>query len=145
MDVILASHRVRNEKVRFHVVTFDFFDDFVRAVLAFILDIEDRIDEVFALRDAEAILPLDACEYGAVLESSLAIQVELRSPPGCDAVLEFAPEGVEVISAMLGAKCREIRDLQVAGLLEIVVIGDDVRVLLSKDRGCGEYRKKRNH
>jgi len=56
-------------------VAFDFFEDLVRAVLVFILNIEDGIDEVFVLQKPEAILPAEAREYRAVVESSLAIQV----------------------------------------------------------------------
>jgi hypothetical protein len=139
MDVVLAGHRVRNEEVRFHVVTFALLEDLVRAILVFILDIKDRIDEVFVLQEAEAILPLDTREYGAVLEGCLPIQVELRGPPGGSAVLELHPEGVKVITAALGSKRGEILDLQVAGLLKVMVVGDDVRVLVSKRARRPEY------
>jgi hypothetical protein len=141
MDVVLASHRVRNKEIRFHVVAFAFLENLVRPVLVLILDIEDRIDEVFALQHPEAILPSETCEYRAVVKRGLAVQVEFRGPPGCCAVFELAPEGMEVIPASLRPKCGEIFDLQVAGLFEIVVISDKVRVLLRKGWGWSENRK----
>src|ERR1700674_1781443 len=134
MDVLLTSFRIRNEETRFQVVTFAFFEDLVRAVLVFILNIEDRIDEVFALQKTYAILPAEAREHGALVESSLAVQVDLRGPPGRCAVFELRPEGVEVVAASLGAIRREVLDLEVAGFLEIVIIGDEVRSLLGKGR-----------
>src|SRR5256885_10176140 len=110
MDVLLTSFRIRNEEARFYVETFAFFEDLVRAVLVFILNIEDRIDKVFALQKTEAILPAQAREQRAVVESSLAVQVELCRPPGGCAVFELGPEGVEAVAASLGAIRREILD-----------------------------------
>src|SRR6202140_1119655 len=134
MDVLLTSFRIRNDETRFQVVAFAFFEALVRAVLVFILNIEDRIDEVLALQKTKAILPAEAREHGAVLESSLAVQVALRGPPGSCAVFELRPEGVEVVAAPLGAIRREVLDLEVAGFFEIVIIGDKVRSLLGKGR-----------
>jgi len=119
-------------------VTFAFFEDLVGAVLVFIFNIKDGIDEVFALQKTEAILPPEAREQRAVVESGLAIQVELRGPPGGCAVFKLGPEGVEVVGASLGAIRREILDLEVAGFFEIVIIGDKVRSLLGKGRRRGE-------
>src|SRR5260370_35272080 len=126
MNVVFASHRVGNKEIRFHVVPFAFLENLVRPILVLILDIQDGIDEVFALQNSEAILPSETCEYRAVVERGLAVQVELRGPPGCRAVFEFAPEGMEVIPASLRRKCGEILDLRVAVLFEIVVISDKV-------------------
>jgi len=56
MDMFLRASAFETRKVRFHIVAFDFFEDLVRAVLVFILKIEDGIDEVFVLQKAEAIL-----------------------------------------------------------------------------------------
>ena len=50
MDLFLAGFGVRNEEVRFHVVAFAFFHGLVRPVLLFVLEIQDRIDEVFVLQ-----------------------------------------------------------------------------------------------
>src|SRR5882762_2564778 len=132
MDVFLPGFRIRNEEVRFHVVAFAFFENLVRTVLVFILDIEDGIDEVFVLQQPEAILPAEAREHRAVMESSLAVQVELRGPPSGCAVFKFGPVGVEVVTSSLCAEGGKILDLQVAGLFEIVVIGDKIRLLLGR-------------
>src|ERR1700687_1462744 len=134
MDVLLTSFRIRNEEARFQVVTFDFLEDLVGAVLVFILDIKDGIDEVFALQKTEAILPAEAREHRAVVESSLAVQVEFRGPPGGCTVFEIGPEGVEVVAASLGAIGGEILDLEVARFFEIVIIGEKERSLLGKGR-----------
>src|SRR5467141_2940079 len=133
MDVLLTSFRIRNEEARFYVETFAFFEDLVRAVLVFILNIEDRIDEVFALQKTEAILPAEAREQRAVVESTLAVQVELRGTPGGCAVFKLGPEGVEVVVDSLGAIVGEILDLEVAGFFEILFIIDRVR---SRFRHC---------
>src|SRR6266849_331851 len=146
MDVFLASLSVRNEEIRFHIVAFAFLEDFVRAVLVFILDIEDGIDEVFALQRPDAILPAETCEHGAVVEGGLAVQVQLRGPPSGRAVLKLGPIGVEIVPTSLGAEGGVILDLKVARLFEIVVISDKVRVLLtqgSRWRENGEYGEKK--
>src|SRR5256714_11729326 len=78
------------------------------------------------------------------MESSLAVQVELRGPPSGCAVFKFGPVGVEIVTSSLGAEGGEILDLQVAGLFEIVVIGDKVRVLLSQGSGQVENQKHGN-
>src|ERR1700675_3896091 len=103
MDVFLLGLRIRNEEVRFHVVAFAFFEDLIRAVLVFILDIKDGIDEVFALQKPEAILPAETREYGALVERGLAVQIELCGPPGGCAVFKLGPEGMEVVAAPLCA------------------------------------------
>src|SRR5260370_19556294 len=141
MDMLFAGLRVRNEEVRFHVVAFAFFEDLVRAVLVFILDIKDGVDEVFALQRPEAILPAETREHGAVVECGLAVQVQLSRPPcGC-AVIKLGPVGMEVVAASLGAHGGEILDLEVAGFFEIVVVGDKVRILLSQGSQRRENRE----
>src|SRR6266699_7241092 len=115
-------------------MTFAFFEDLVRTVLVLILHVEHRIDEVFALQGTEAILPAETREYRAVVEGGLPVQVELRRPPGGRSVLKLGPVGMEVVAASLGTQSGEILDLEVAGLFEIVIISDEIRVLLREDR-----------
>src|SRR5260370_24399714 len=122
-------------------MTFAFLEDLARAVLVFILDIKDGVDEVFALQRPEAILPAETREYGAVVEGGLAVQIKLCSPPSGRCVLKLGPEGVEVVAASLSAESGKILDLQVAGLFEIVVIGNKVRVLLREGWSWSENRK----
>src|SRR5260370_20312941 len=107
-------------------MTFAFLEDLARAVLVFILDIKDGVDEVFALQRPEAILPAETREYGAVVEGGLPVQVELCRPPSGRSVLKLGPVGMEVVAASLSAESGEILDLQDAGLFEIVFIGDIV-------------------
>jgi hypothetical protein len=141
MDMVLPGFRVRNKEIRFHIVAFDFFEDLVRAVLVFILNVEDGIDEVFVLQKPEAILPAEARENRTVVESSLTVQVELRCPPSGCAVFKLGPERVKVVADSLGAVCGEILDFEIAGLFEIVIIGDKVRALLGKGRRGKEKRE----
>src|SRR6202165_6215967 len=95
MDMAPPGLRVRNKEVRFHIGAFHFFEYLVRTVLVFVLNVEDGIDEVFVLQKPEAILPAEARENRAVVESSLAVQVELRCPPSGGAVFKLGPEGGE--------------------------------------------------
>src|SRR5260370_3221893 len=115
-------------------MTFAFFEDLVRTVLVFILHVEHRIDEVFALQGPKAILPAETCEYRTVVEGGLAVQVQRRGPPGGHSVLKLSPVGVEVVAASLGTQSGEILDLEVAGFFQIVIISDEIRVLLGEDR-----------
>jgi len=48
---------------------------------------------------------------------------------------------VEAVADSLGAVCGEILDFEVAGLFEIVIIGDKVRALLGKGRRGKEKRE----
>src|SRR5260370_35982015 len=121
-------------------MTFAFLEDLVRAVLVFIFDIKDGVDEVFALQRPESIVPAETRQYGAVVEGGLAVQIKLCSPPSGRSVLKLGPEGVEVVAASLSAESGKILDLQVAGLFEIVVIGNKVRVLLGQGRRRRENR-----
>jgi len=124
-------------------VPLPFLEDLVRAVLVFILDIEDGIDEMFALQRPEAILPAETGKHRAVAGGSLAIQVDFRGPPGGRAVFEFRPVAVEVVPAPLGPEGREILDLQVAGFLQIVIIGDKIRTLLGDGIGSRAKREQK--
>src|SRR5580700_4357999 len=98
------------------VMTFDFLQNLVRTADVFVLDIQDRIDEVLVPQRADAVLPAEPGEEGAVVKSGLGIEVELRGPPGRGAVLELHPKSVEVIATALGTEGRKIFDLEVAGL-----------------------------
>jgi hypothetical protein len=124
-------------------MAFHFLSDLIRAADVLVLDVENRIDEMLALQDAKAVFEAEAGKDGGIAESGLAIEVELAGPPGGGAVLELHPEGVEVIAGALRAKGGEVFDFEVAGLFEIVVIGDDVRAFLGKGRPREENEKKR--
>ena len=141
MIVFLASDGVGDGIVGFDIVTLDFFQDLVGAAGLLVFDVENGIDEVLALEKAEAVLPAEAGEDGAVAESGLAVEVELGGPPGGRAVFELGPEGVKVVAAALGAEGGEVLDFEAARLLEIVVVGDDVRTLLRR-RGRDESGRR---
>ena len=135
--VFLAGDGVRDGVVGFDVVAFDFFQNFVGAAGLLVLDVEHGIDEVLVLEQAEAILPAEAGEDGAVVEGGLAVEVEFGGPPGGGAVFEFGPEGVEVVAGALRAEGGKVFDFEAAWLFEVVVVGDDVGALL-RERGESE-------
>ena len=99
--MLLASYGVGSKKIRCDVVTFYFPEDFVGAILVYVLNIKDWIDEVLVLKRPKTVFPAYAREKRAVAKSGLAIQIKLGGPPSCSAVFQLGPEGMEVIAAML--------------------------------------------
>src|SRR5216683_1303377 len=141
--VFLAGFGIRGEEARLHVVTFAFFQDFVRAILVFVFHVENRIDEVLAFQRPETVLPAESREQGAVAERGLSVEIKLGRPPGGGTVFKFCPEGVEAVAAALRAKRGEVLDSQVSGLFKVVVVSDEVRILLGVGRGLVENNQGR--
>jgi hypothetical protein len=141
--LLLAGKRVGHCVIGLDVVSLDFFHDFVGAADLLVFDVEDRVDEVFALKHAEAIFQAEAGEDGAIAECSLAVEVELSGPPGGCTIFELSPEGVKVIAATLRAEGREVLNLEAAGFLQVVIVGDDVGTLLrsSGERECADEKR----
>src|SRR5260370_40969422 len=102
--MFFASLRIGHQKVRLDVVSFDLFQNLVCAVLSLILKIKDGIYEVLAFEGAETVLETEARKNGVVVERSLTVQVQLGCPPSSSPVLQFSPEGVEIVAATLRAK-----------------------------------------
>ena len=136
--VKLAGRCIGLGVVRFHVVAFDFLQDFVGGAGLLVFDVEHRVDEVFTLQQAKAILPAKSGEDRAVIECGLSVKVDLGGPPGGGSVFEFGPECVKVIAAALRAEGGEVFDLEAPRLFQIVVVGDDVGALLRVRRNCSE-------
>src|SRR5260370_23481787 len=141
--VFLASFGIRSEEVRLQVVTFALFQDFVRAILVFVLDVENRIDEVLAFQRPETVFPAKSREQCAVAERGLSVEIKLGRPPGRGTAFKFCPEGVKAVAAALRAKRGEVLDFQVSGLFKVVVVNDEVRILLGKGRGLVENNQGR--
>src|SRR5260370_26008464 len=141
MDVLFAGRRIRRQEVGFHVMAFHLLEDFVRAALVFVLEVESGVDKVFALQRADAVLPAESGEDGAVVKGGLAIEIELGGPPGGGAVFELGPEGVGGVSGALGAERGEVFDLKIARLLEVMVVSNDVGTFLGVERGREEQQK----
>jgi len=136
--VFLTQYTVGLGEIGFDVVAFDFLQDFVGAAGLLVFNIEHRIDEMFTVEQAKAILHAKAGEDRAIGKCGLAVEVKLGGPPGGRPIFEFEPEGMKIIAAALGAESGEIFDLEIARLLEIVIISDDVRALLRGQRSaCG--------
>src|SRR5215472_4982746 len=142
LDFVIAlepGEGVRSYVIGFDVVPLDFFQNLVGPVELFVLDIKNGVHEVFALKRAEAILPAKSCEDGAVSECGLAVEIDLGGPPRLGAVFEFGPDGVEVVAGTLCAESREVFHLKTAGLLKVVVIGDEIGAFLSASRCTQKY------
>src|SRR6267378_6396109 len=133
--MLLASYGVRRKKIRCDIVTFYFPEDFVGAVFVYVLNIKDWIDDVFVLKGAKTVFPAYAGEKSAVAKSGLGIQIKLGGPPGRSAVLQLGPESMEIITAMLGPERRKVFDLKIAGLFQIVIVGNKIGAFLAP---CGE-------
>src|SRR5215471_11322852 len=129
-----ASLRVRTERIGFGVVSDDLLERLVGSVRILVFHVEDRVDPVLALKGSEAVLPLESRKYRAVVERRLAVQIELGRPPCRRAVFELRPVGMEVVAAALGPERREVFDLEVAGFLEVVVVGHKVGAFLGGRR-----------
>src|SRR5712691_2722812 len=122
-------------------MAFHLLQNLVRAALVLVFEIENRVDEVFALQRPQAVLPAKAREDRAVVECGLSIEVQLGSPPGGGTVFKLGPEGVEVVARALGAERREVLYFKAAGFFEIVIIGNEIGPFLSQSR---RSRKKSN-
>src|SRR5260370_33593702 len=102
------------QEVRLDVVSFDLFQNLVCAVLSLILKIQNGIYEVLAFEGAETVLETEARKNSVVVERGLTIQVELSRPPSSSPVLQFSPEGMEIVATTLRAKSGEVFNLQIA-------------------------------
>ena len=77
----------------------------------------------------------EAGEDGGILGGGLAVEIEFGGPPGADAVFELEGGGaVSGAAAGLGEGGFGFQ-VEVARLLEIVGIGDKVRLLLGMGAG----------
>ena len=128
--VLAAGVAVGSGQVGLAVVADDFEDGLVGAGDVFVLDVEDRVDDVVAHERADAVLDAEAGKDGRILRGGLAIEIELGGPPGADAVFEFQGGGA-VVGAAVGAGQGGFGfDFEVAGLLQVVGVGDEVGLLL---------------
>src|SRR5882762_271487 len=149
VDILFASYGVRRKKIRGHIVTFYFPEDFVGAVLVYVLNVKDWIDDVFVLKRPKTVFPAYAGEKSAVAKSGLAIQIKLGGPPSRSAVFQFSPESMKVIAAMLGPERRKVFDLKIAGFFKIVVVGNKIGAFLApcrergKQHNQGKYKSKK--
>src|SRR5260370_5738543 len=136
--MLLASYGVGSKKIRCNIVTFHFPEDFVGAILVYVLNVKDWIDDVLVLKRPKTVFPAYAREKRAVAKSGLAIQIKLGGPPSRSAVLQFSPESMKVIAAMLVPESRKVFDLKVAGLFQIVIVGNKIGAFLASCAGRGK-------
>ncbi len=128
--VFASRFTIRVREVRFPIVTNHFLQGLVRSVDVFELGVYHRINPVLVLQHAKPVFPFKSRVHRAVMKRSLCVEVKFRRPPGIDAILKLGPVGMEIVSGALRAERREIFDLKVSGLLEIMVVSDKVWVFL---------------
>src|SRR5581483_5394493 len=116
----------------------DFFLNTAALVEIFILQVQNRIDPMFAFERTKAVFKSPTGEDGTVARRRLAFQIELRCPAGGDSILNFGVRGkVEVLAGTRDSERTAGFDLQVAGLFEVMVVSHEVRILLRPaDRPC---------
>ena len=126
----LTGESVGNSVVGRDVVALNFLHDLVGFADLLVLEVEHGVDQVLGLEQANSIFPAEAGEDCAVVEGTLAVEVELSGPPGSGPILEFGPVGNEVSSTALGAERGKIFHLEVARFFEVVIVGDEIGALL---------------
>src|SRR5215831_18780204 len=136
----LTGECIGRSVIGFHVVALDFFHDLVGFADLLVLEVENGVDDVLRLQQANTIFPAEAGEDCAVVESALAVEIELSGPPGGGSVFEFGPVGDEVSSAALCTESGEVFDLEVARFFQVMIIGDEVWAFLSRSE-----RRKQDH
>ena len=128
--MLAAGFSVGFGEVGLAIVADDFEDGFVSAGGVLVFDIEYGIDDVVAHEGTDAIFDAEAGEDGGILGGGLAVEIEFGGPPGADAVFELEGGGA-IVSAATGLGEGGFGfQVEVARLLEIVGIGNKVRLLL---------------
>src|SRR5580693_2566311 len=147
MMMPLSQDSVGRRMIGFHVVAFYLLHDLVGFADLLVLDVKHRVDDMLAAEQTKAIFQSEPGENSAVAECALRVEVEFGGPPGRCAIFELDPIGVEVSTCALCSQIGEVLDLEAARFLEIVIVGDEVRALLSlsgkslrKQRHCRQYK-----
>ena len=140
--VVAAEVAVGAGKVGLAIVTDELEDRLVGAGGVLVLHIEDWVDGVVAHERPDPILNAEAGKNGGILGCGLAIEVDLGGPPGAGAVLELYCRSSEVGAAIWFTEGGFGFDLEVAGLLQIVGVGDGVGLVLREGGGVPRIGKQ---
>ena len=88
------------------------------------------------------VLEAKAGEQGGIAAGGLAVQIELGGPPGPGSVFELKGGGA-IAAGRIGAGQGGLGfDLQVAGLFQIVGVGDEVGFVLRESGRNGQEAKE---
>ena len=97
----------------------------------FVLDVDHGIDPVLGLEWPESVLEAPSGERIPITSRGQPFQVQLGRPPSGQSVLQFQPRrGVRVSIGLWQASRRDDGNFQIAALLEVVVVGHEIRGLL---------------
>ena len=125
------------------VVTDEREDRFVGARDVFVLHVEHRVDGVVAHERPDPILNAEAGKNGGILGCGLTIEVNLGGPRGAGAVLELYCRGSEVAAAIWFTEGGFGFDLEVAGLHQIVGVGEEAGLILRESGGAQDWKAAR--
>src|SRR5579883_1861227 len=95
---------------------------------------------VLSLQRTEPVLNPPAREHGAVPDCALPLEVEFRSPPPGHAVFQLqVRRDVGLLPVAGNPRSCEDLEFQVPRLLQVMIVGDEVRALLgTQERGCSQ-------
>ncbi len=145
--MILTQLGIRPRVIRFHIESFNLFEDPVRRADVLIRRIKHRIDPVLILLWAKAIFPAVSSRRCTVLKHTLPFKVQLCRPPGRLPILGLHPIVLKLVAVALRSKSGKSLDSRAFRLLHVMVICHEMWVPLrlgALTRGEGEARSWRN-
>ena len=69
------QNRIGLRRVGFDVVAFYFLENFVRSAFVFVLDINDRVNEMLVFKGTKPVFPTNTREDRGVPEGCLAVEI----------------------------------------------------------------------
>src|SRR5229473_8674375 len=128
---VVPSQDIGQGMVGFDIMARDVQHGLVGGVDVLELDVQDRVNPVFAHQGPETVFPAEAGENGAVAVGCLAVEIKLCSPPTLRAIFKLCPRSQKISATALRGEERIDGNLKTARLLHLVVVGDEVGPFLS--------------
>ena len=120
---------VRNSEIVRRIMVDHLKQRLIGAVQALKFHVQHRVDPVFLHQRPEAVFPTEARKDGAVTRRLLGVEIEFGRPPAFDTVLEFRPRAEELVGLLRDTQHGVDGDFEVPGLLEFMIVGNEVRPL----------------
>ena len=104
-----------------------------------IFDVEYRLDAVITSQQPKSVFKAKPSEQASLVISMLPVQIDFRSPPMSDAVLELGRVTEEPILAFRTARHSVILNVETADFRHLTAISDGVGFLglISSETGLG--------